>query len=65
MREMAKKKTTSKKPKTKGKTMYEEVVTLEDDLFSRCVRKGLIEKTSYGYYFTPEFFDTLEIYNDT
>jgi hypothetical protein len=64
MREMAKKKNTPKKPKMKGKTMYEEVTTVQDDLFSKCIRKGLIEKTAYGYYFTPEFCETLEIYDN-
>jgi len=64
MREMAKRKYKTKKAKTKAKTMYEEVVTVQDDLFDRCVRKGLIEKTSCGYYFTPEFFETLQIYDD-
>jgi hypothetical protein len=44
--------------------MYEEAKTVHDDLFERCVKKGLIEKTPYGYYFTPEFFETLEIYDD-
>ena len=33
-----------------------------DDLFERCLRNGLIEKTSAGYYFKPEFFDTLALY---
>jgi hypothetical protein len=64
MSEMAKRKYKTKKPKTKAKTMYEEIVTVQDDLFDRCVRKGLIEKTACGYYFTPEFFETLEIYDD-
>ena len=54
----------NKKTKTKGKTMYQEVVTVQDDLFDRCIRKGLIEKTPYGYYFTPEFFETLDIYDE-
>jgi len=44
--------------------MAEEAATVHDDLFERCVKKGLIEKTPYGYYFTPEFFETLEIYDD-
>lgn len=64
MREMVKKKTPIKKRKIKAKTMYDEIVTIQDDLFDRCVQKGLIEKTACGYYFTPEFFETLEIYND-
>ncbi len=34
-----------------------------EDLFDLCIKKGLIEKTEYGYYFKPEFFETLEIYN--
>jgi hypothetical protein len=54
----------TKKSTPKGKTMYEEVHTVHDDLFERCVKKGLIEKTPYGYYFTPEFFETLDIYNE-
>ncbi len=53
----------TKKPKTKRKTMYDEVGELDEDLFERCVRKGLIEKTPYGLYFTPEFFETLSIYD--
>jgi len=53
-----------KKPKIKEKTMYQEVVTIQNDLFDRCIQKGLIEKTPYGYYFTPEFFETLDIYNE-
>ena len=44
--------------------MYDEIVTVQDDLFDRCVRKGLIEKTACGYYFTPEFFETLDIYDE-
>ena len=64
MREMAKKKTRTKRTKSKEKTMYAEVVTVQDDLFDRCVRKGLIEKTACGYYFKPEFFETLDIYDD-
>ena len=54
----------TKKPKAKGKTMYSEVQAVDEDLFERCVRKGLIEKTPYGLYFTPEFFETLEIYEE-
>jgi hypothetical protein len=61
---MVKKKTKTTRTKSKEKIMYEEVVTVQDDLFDRCVRKGLIEKTACGYYFTPEFFETLEIYDD-
>ena len=36
--------------------------TIKNDLFEICLKKGLIEKTEYGYYFKPEFFETLEIY---
>jgi len=61
---MVKKKTQTKKTKSKDKTMYDEMVTVQDDLFDRCVRKGLIEKTACGYYFTPEFFETLDIYDE-
>jgi hypothetical protein len=52
----------AQKPKYKGKTMYQEVATIHDDLFTKCIQKGLIEKTPFGYYFTPEFFETLDIY---
>jgi hypothetical protein len=54
----------TKKSKIKEKTMYQEVGTVQDELFDRCIRKGLIEKTPYGYYFTPEFFETLHIYDE-
>jgi hypothetical protein len=64
MREVEMMKHHIKKPKTKGKTMYAEVGKLDDDLFERCIRKGLIEKTPYGLYFTPEFFETLNIYDE-
>ena len=37
---------------------------IKEDLFDLCIKKGLIEKTEYGYYFKPEFFETLEIYDD-
>ena len=37
---------------------------IKEDLFEICIRKGLIEKTEYGYYFKPEFFETLEIYEE-
>jgi len=37
---------------------------IKDDLLEVCIKKGLIEKTEYGYYFKPEFFETLEIYED-
>jgi hypothetical protein len=64
MREVETMKHKTKKPKTKRKTMYSEAETVQDDLFERCVRKGLIEKTPYGLYFTPEFFETLDIYDE-
>ena len=35
-----------------------------DNLFDLCIEKGLIEKTECGYYFRPEFFETLEIYEE-
>jgi hypothetical protein len=54
----------TKKSKIKEKTMHQEVETVQDELFDRCIRKGLIEKTPYGYYFTPEFFETLDIYDE-
>jgi hypothetical protein len=37
---------------------------IKEDLLSVCIKKGLIEKTEYGYYFKPEFFETLEIYDE-
>ena len=37
---------------------------IKEDLFEICIKKGLIEKTEYGYYFKPEFFETLEIYDE-
>ena len=37
---------------------------IKEDLFDLCIKKGLIEKTEYGYYFKPEFFETLEIYEE-
>ena len=64
MYEVMKMKNATKKSKIKEKTMYQEVESLDADLFDRCIRKGLIEKTSYGYYFTPEFFETLDIYTE-
>jgi len=54
----------TKKSKIKEKTMYQEFETAQDELFDRCIRKGLIEKTPYGYYFTSEFFETLDIYDE-
>ena len=35
-----------------------------DELFEKCLKKGLIEKTPYGYYIKPEFFETLELYDE-
>ena len=63
MSEVVRMKNITKKSKIKEKTMYQEVETVQDELFDRCIRNGLIEKTPYGYYFTPEFFETLDIYN--
>ena len=34
------------------------------DLFDMCLKKGLIEKTPYGYYFTAEFFESLKVYEE-
>lgn len=64
MSEVVRMKNKTKKSKIKKKTMYQEVVNIQDELFDRCLRKGLIEKTPYGYYFTPEFFETLAIYKE-
>ena len=36
----------------------------KESLLEECIRKGLIEKTEYGYYFKPEFFETLKIYEE-
>ncbi|MEM0466541.1 MAG: hypothetical protein QXX20_02925 [Candidatus Thermoplasmatota archaeon] len=33
-----------------------------NDIIELCIKKGLIERTDYGYYFKPEFFETLDIY---
>ena len=37
---------------------------IKENLFEICIRKGLIEKTEFGYYFKPEFFETLEVYEE-
>jgi hypothetical protein len=50
----------TKKSKIKEKLIHQEVVNVQDDLFDRCMRKGLIEKTPFGYYFAPEFFEILD-----
>lgn len=47
--------------KTQRTAMNTERIPAEDDFFDQCVQKGLIEKTSSGYYFTPEFFKILKI----
>ena len=52
----------TEKPDSNMRKRQEEIV--KNDLFELCVKKGLIEKTEYGYYFKPEFFETLEIYED-
>lgn len=54
-----------KKPKNKSsnnyqKPNYEDISV--DEIIEICVKKGLIERTDYGYYFKPEFFETLDIY---
>ena len=36
----------------------------KESLLEECIRKGLIEKTEYGYHFKPEFFETLKIYEE-
>ena len=46
------------KPENLDKDMLESI----EDIFDFCVEKGLIEKTEFGYYFKPEFFETLKIY---
>jgi hypothetical protein len=46
------------KPKHPERTQSE-----KENMFDYCLRKGLIEKTPYGYYFKPEFFETLSIYD--
>jgi len=37
---------------------------IPEDLLEACIRKGLIEKTPFGYIFSPEFFETLELYEE-
>ena len=54
-------KTNLKKLRPK-KSKYEVDESVED-IFEFCIKKGLIEKTEFGYYFKPEFFETLKIYN--
>lgn len=44
--------------------MYEEIEAAPNSLYEKCIKKGLIEKTSYGYYFKPEFFETLALYKE-
>ncbi len=36
-----------------------------NDIIELCIKKGLIERTEYGYYFKREFFETLDIYKLT
>jgi hypothetical protein len=50
----------TKKLKNNEKPIHQEIVTQQDDLFDRCLRMGLIEKTAFGYYFAPEFFEILD-----
>lgn len=54
---------TKKKTPPRKKTQTREDAIHYDELFDRCLRTGLIEKTSAGYYFKPEFFDTLALYD--
>jgi hypothetical protein len=49
--------------RTKDSTPMKEDINT-NDLFELCLKKGLIEKTPYGYYFKPEFFETLDIYKE-
>lgn len=52
-------------PESKVKVIRKkEEKQIKEDLFEICIRKGLIEKTEYGYYFKPEFFETLEVYEE-
>jgi hypothetical protein len=51
----------TKKSKIKETTIHQDDVTIQDDFFDRCIQKGLIQKTQNGFYFTPEFFETLNI----
>ena len=44
----------------KEKALCQKNAPAEDDFFTWCLQKGFIEKTSYGYYFTPEFFKILK-----
>ena len=53
-----------KKEKTHHHVKRKQQEVLTEDLFETCIKKGLIEKTEYGYYFKPEFFETLEIYEE-
>jgi hypothetical protein len=57
MRNKSRKKHSSKKSRHQGKEAF-------DDLYEICLKKGLIEETEYGYIFKPEFFETLEIYEE-
>jgi hypothetical protein len=51
---------TQKKIQTPNKKPHK----TKENIFELCIKKGLIEKTEYGYYFKPEFFETLDIYSD-
>lgn len=51
-------------PDSKIKDIKKGKHQIKKDLFNICIKKGLIEKTEYGYYFKPEFFETLELYED-
>ena len=51
----------TKKSENKEKKIRQNFRPQQEDLFERCIRKGLIQKTSNGFYFTPEFFEALNI----
>ena len=50
--------------KIKHKNLKEDLPETVEDIFEFCIKKGLIEKTEFGYYFKPEFFETLKIYEN-
>ncbi|RLF30042.1 MAG: hypothetical protein DRN05_00260 [Thermoplasmata archaeon] len=58
---------TNKKIVTSRKTIKKNrknISSKQKNLYEICIKKGLIEKTPYGYIFKPEFFETLKIYED-
>jgi hypothetical protein len=60
-------KTYPKKPKyqNNNKDYYNPEDVTVSDIIELCIKKGLIERTDYGYYFKREFFETLDIYELT